>query len=143
MIGFLNVLESKEIGEKDGRIVHRLTSPLIYVDNKGRKYEIPVGFECDLASVPRVPIIWLLWGDKAHREGVLHDYVYRQGSAHNLSRSEADDLFCEAIKSVSPCHPSQPCYISFPMWAGVRLGGWTAYHNMTVADKYELDVVYE
>lgn len=140
--GFRGALQSKEIGEKGGRIVHRLTAPLIYIDAKGRKHEIPTGFECDLASVPRVPVIWLLWGDKAHREGVLHDYLYRKDSRHNLSRSEADEIFCEAIKSVSPSHPAQPAWISGPMWAGVRLGGWTAFHSMSVNDQYDLDVKY-
>lgn len=141
--GFCDTLQSKEIGERDGRVVHRLTAPLIYAAADGRIFEVPDGFECDLASVPRVPIIWLLWGDKAHREGVLHDYLYRRDNPHNLTRHEADSLFCEAIKSDSPSHPANPCWISGPMWAGVRLGGGSAYHRMAVMDSFPLDVCYE
>ena len=142
-LGFQNKLSYDEIGEKDGRVVIRLTKPLIYIDKTGRRHEVPVGFECDMSSVPRLPVIFFLWGDKAHREGVLHDYHYRKNSVFNLSRQESDGLFAEAIKSNSPSHPAGSCLISGPMWSGVRLGGWTAFHVMSVNDHYKLDIEYK
>lgn len=38
---------------------------------------VPKGFITDLASVPRVPILYLLAGGRARKASVLHDYLYR------------------------------------------------------------------
>jgi hypothetical protein len=91
---------------------------------------VPVGFQTDFASVPRVPIIYGLWGDRAHREGVLHDYLYRIDSLPQATRSLADDIFYEAMNS-----REKPWYVRYPMKWGVRVGGWTAYHKRYVGEK--------
>ena len=92
--------------------------------------EVPVGFETDLASVPRVPIAYQLWGNRAHREAVLHDYLYRADSNPDVSCSLANEIFFEAMKSTG-----KPRRIYYPMWLGVVIGGWTAYHKKKVGDK--------
>lgn len=60
----------------------------------GRFVMVSAGFESDLASVPRVPIAWLVAGGCANRAAVLHDYLYRIGWP---SRRLADRVFLEAM----------------------------------------------
>lgn len=59
---------------------------------------IPVGFETNFASVPRV--FWSIlppWGRYA-KAAVVHDYLYR----HQVgTRKEADDIFLEAMRVLS------------------------------------------
>jgi len=56
-------------------------------------------FYTDLASVPRVPIIYELWGNRAHREAVLHDYLFRINSVPVVSWMTANRVFLEAMLS--------------------------------------------
>jgi hypothetical protein len=90
----------------------------------------PACFETDLASVPRVPFVYEAWGDRAHREAVLHDYLYRIDSIPVVSYSVANSVFLEAMESTG-----KPWRIRYPMYWGVVLGGWTAYHKKRVGDK--------
>ena len=107
-----------------------LDEPLIYHSDKlGSDIIIPRGFETDFASVPRVPVIYSLWGDRVHREPVLHDYLYRTDSVPVVPRKIADYLFREALIATG-----KPFYISHCMWAGVRIGGGSSYHRRSVRD---------
>ena len=90
----------------------------------------PLWFETDLASVPRIPIFYEAWGNRAHREAVLHDYLYRVDSIPVVTYSQANSLFLEAMKSTG-----KPWKICYPMYFGVVLGGWTSYHKKKVRDK--------
>jgi hypothetical protein len=86
-----------------------------------------VCFYTDFASVPRVPIIWESWGDRCHRESVLHDYLYRYDSIPLVSRSIANSVFLEAMKARGVA-----LWIRLPMYWGVCLGGWGSYHKRSV-----------
>jgi hypothetical protein len=86
-----------------------------------------VCFYSDFASVPRVPIIWESWGDRCHREAVLHDYLYRFDSIPLISESTANSIFLEAMKS-----RGVSVWIRIPMYWGVCLGGWGSYHKQSV-----------
>ena len=129
--GFQNLLSTKEIGELNGKIIYELTDSLIYIRKNGQRIEVPLRFQTDLASVPRVPIVFMAWGDRAHREAVLHDYVYRYDSVPILFRPEGDELFKEAMIS-----RDQPWYIYHPMYAGVRAGGMCSYHKLSVKHEF-------
>ena len=87
-------------------------------------------FETDFASVPRIPFAYEAWGDRAHREAVLHDYLYRIDSKPIVTYSQANNVFLEAMKATG-----KPWRIYYPMYWGVVLGGWTAYHKKRVKDK--------
>lgn len=87
-------------------------------------------FETDFASVPRVPFIYEAWGDRAHREAVIHDYLFRLDSVPIVSYSQANSVFLEAMKSTG-----KSWYICYGMYWGVVLGGWNAYHKRRVKDK--------
>ena len=75
----------------------RLIAPLVFGARNGTTYTVPTGFSCDFASVPRIPVIYALYGNRAHRPAVLHDYLCRTGI---VLRREADDLFYEAMLSI-------------------------------------------
>lgn len=129
--GFLNILTTEEIGEVGGKIIYRLTSDLYYQCDNDHLIIIPKGFQTDFASVPRVPIVFMLYGDRAHHEAVLHDYLYRTNSIPIVTRSEADNYFKEAMIS-----RRKPYYIYQPMYLGVRLGGFSAYHKLPVGHSF-------
>ena len=143
MTNFNACLNAKEIGEFCGRTVRKLNESLIW-DNGFKTVTIPAGFETDLASVPRIPIAYLLWGDRAHREAVLHDYLYRIGSIiHNgekdcpVEKEEADWMFREAMIGQGVSY-----FIYHPMYLGVRSCGGSSFHRMKVMDCFELEVKY-
>jgi len=127
MAKFLTELDARLI--KDDKI-WKLDLPLEYESDILGLITVPEGFETDLASVPRVPIVYMFWGGKAHREGVLHDYLWRVDSIPSATYSQGNAVFFEAMK----CR-GKPVYVRYPMWWGVVLGGWTAYHKKYVADK--------
>jgi len=87
-------------------------------------------FETDFASVPRIPVIYEAWGDRAHREAVLHDAMYRKDFPGNISFSMANKVFLEAMESTG-----KPFYIRWPMYLGVCAGGWSSYHKLSMRDK--------
>ena len=91
---------------------------------------VPPGFETDLASVPRIPFAFWLWGGRAHREGVLHDYLFRSNSNPRVSFNMANRVFLEAMKS-----RGKPLHVRYPMFYGVCLGGFFSYHKRIVGAK--------
>ncbi|OPY90583.1 MAG: hypothetical protein A4E73_02427 [Syntrophaceae bacterium PtaU1.Bin231] len=128
---FVTDLCLREVGEKAGRSVYALVQPLIYVARSGDRVVVPEGFQTDLASVPRVPVVWLLWGDRAHREAVLHDYLYRTDAVPTVGFMGANRLFLEAMKA-----RGVPRYIRWPMFLGVVLGGIFSYHKLPVSHRF-------
>ncbi len=82
---------------------------------------IVTGFVTDFASVPRVPIAYTLFGDKAHHESVPHDFLYQ---THLVSKAIADRVFLEAMTV-----RKKPAYIRYPMYWGVVLGGKSSYDS--------------
>lgn len=127
MCKFLSGLDAKL---KDDDCVWVLAAPLVYESDIIGKVEVPTGFETDFASVPRVPIAYMLFGDRAHREAVLHDYLYRTDSIPVTTRSQADDVFLEAM-----AERGKGFFVRYAMFYGVRIAGWTAYHKKRVGDK--------
>lgn len=87
-------------------------------------------FETDFASVPRIPIAYNLFGNRAHYESVIHDFLYCKDSKPVVSRKTADEVFLEAMKL-----RGKSWFVRYSMYSGVRLGGWTAYHKRNVLDK--------
>jgi len=124
MSEFLTELDARL---KDDDRVWVLDSPLIYVSDLFGKIEVPAGFETDFASVPRVPVAYMLFGDRAHRESVLHDYLYRIDSRPPATFSEANAVFLEAMEVRGKSY-----FVRYAMYWGVVLGGWGSYHKKRV-----------
>lgn len=104
------------------------------LNNKGKKWKVledfeyiyngisivvPAGFVTNFASVPRIPIIFELVGDRGHSAAVVHDYLY---STAMLSRSDSDKVLLQALRDTAVGKPR-----SILMYCGVRLFGWMFY----------------
>ncbi|AOY97386.1 hypothetical protein BKK79_36050 [Cupriavidus sp. USMAA2-4] len=94
----------------------QLVEPLVYQsDVAGQTFEVPPGFETDLASVPRLPVVFLLAGGTSNEAAVVHDFLY---TMHPVPRAVADAVLREA-SSVT----GVPAWRRWLMYWGVRLGG--------------------
>lgn len=115
---FLTELEVKEIGEG----IWELVSPLRYYSELlDKEIEVPSGFFSDFASVPRLPLVYSMYGDRAHRESTLHDWLYYNAF---VKRNVADKIFLEAMES-----RGKSFFIRWGMYLGVRAGGWKAWNE--------------
>jgi hypothetical protein len=98
-------------GKDDGH--WRLIAPLVYQsDVAGMIFTVPTGFITDLASVPRVPIAYLLAGT-SNEASVVHDFLY---STHPVPRNTADAVLREASAVTGV-----PAWRRWLMWVGVRI----------------------
>lgn len=82
-------------------------------------YVVPAGFISDLESVPRVPVIYALFKNRAPYSAILHDWLYE---TRIVSRAVADRLFLAAMKA-----EGLPWWMRRAMYAGVRVGGARLY----------------
>ena len=82
---------------------------------------VPAGFVTDKASVPRVPFVYMFFGDRAHREAVIHDYLYQ---THIVSKKNADKIFKEAMNA-----RGKSAFVRWGMYLGVVLGGRSSYKS--------------
>lgn len=121
MSRFLTPLDLRDNeGQTDARWI--VLAPLVYEsDVAKRTITVPAGFPTDLASVPRLPVVYALCGGVARRAAVVHDYLYTSGRA---SREIADAVFREASEVIGV-----PWWCRWMMWAGVRVGGGSHYSN--------------
>lgn len=107
-----------EAGDADGAWI--VAAPFVYdSDVAKRVITVPQGFPTDLASTPRLPIIYEACGNIATKAAVVHDYLYTSGRE---SRAVADAVLREAagLAGVS-------WWQRWAMWAGVRIGGGSHY----------------
>lgn len=87
----------------------------------GSEIRVPKGFITDKASVPRVPIIYWFFGDRAHRESVIHDYLFQ---TRLVSFSKANAIFKEAMEA-----RDKSKLVQVGMWSGVAIGGYFSYRS--------------
>ena len=129
MAEFLTELEARLL---DDDKIWEILSPLIYQSDLLRfPIEVPKGFQTDFASIPRwIPIVSNVLLDRAHREGVIHDYLYKINSIPVVDRYRADSILYESMvcrgKKTGVCHL---------IYWGVRIGGMFSYHKRKVEDK--------
>jgi len=130
-------LSTLQVAKLPGR-QWRLLAPLRYQSAVlGTLIEVPTGFLSDLASVPRLPLAYLLAGDTAHEAAVVHDYLYQ---VRISTRAQADAVLAEAMAVTG-----EPRWRRWLMWSAVRVaGGWAWYtgprrysalRNYRVADR--------
>jgi hypothetical protein len=110
-------------GQDDGK--WRLVQPLIYdSDVAGHVIVVPAGFVTDLASVPRVPIAYMLAGGTSNEASVVHDFLYTQ---HSVDRATADAVLREASAVTGV-----PAWRRAIMWAAVRAFGGSHWDSKPV-----------
>lgn len=121
MSAFLTPLAIEAADDQDsGRWI--LTKALIYQSDIAKQtFIVPRGFQTDLASVPRIPIVYTIVGGVADKAAVVHDYLYSSGI---VQRKLADAVLREAseVTGVS-------WFRRWTMWLGVRIGGGSRYSD--------------
>lgn len=87
-IGFLDVRLDGDDSE-----TWTLLSPLSFYSEKMKvMVTAHPGFRTDFCSVPRLPIIYSILGNRAHKMGVIHDNTYR---FKTFPRQQCDGLLLE------------------------------------------------
>lgn len=115
MSRFLSKLQMEVADNKDdGQWV--LTAPLVYRSDVAKQtFTVPIGFQTDLASVPRIPIVYELTGATSNEAAVVHDFLY---STHPVTRAMADAVLQEASDVTGV-----PAWRRKLMYWGVRVFG--------------------
>jgi hypothetical protein len=86
---------------------------------------VPEGFETDLASVPRLPIAYMILGGRGKRAAVVHDWLY---ATNYFPQRQCDDYFYWVLRETGVDWFSAKAFL-----AGLRIGGFKAYHAYTLA----------
>lgn len=116
---FLSTLAVEQADPEKG--TWRLIKPLTFHSIFAGILTVPEGFVTDFASVPRIPIIFDLLGDKGQAAATLHDWLYT--APHPLeSRERADDVLKEALVAQGMDDTEASL-----MFLGVRIGGESHY----------------
>lgn len=115
---FQTFLDGRWISDK----TFMLLADLVYDSEAlGRTVVVPAGFVTDFASVPRVPVVYMLFGDRAHHESVIHDFLYQ---THQVPRGTADKVFLEAMEA-----RGKSAFVRRGMYWGVVMGGRSSYKS--------------
>lgn len=114
------------VGERGGRELWRLEKPLAFYSDTLGLIQVPPYFVTDGASVPRLPLMYWLFGGRATRVSALHDWLYERQRIADwpVTRAQADHVWNEASDA-----DGQPKRRSRAMWAGIRAGGWWHWHD--------------
>lgn len=110
---------------RQGRQLFALVSPVGYEsDLLGGVVVVPADYVTDFASVPKLPLAWLVAGGTAYEAAVIHDWLYTVHAFDGkpIDRATADAVFREAIGASGDT--TAPGWL---MWAFVRLGGAGAW----------------
>lgn len=111
----------------------QLRAALMYAtDVIDRVIVVPYGFITDFASVPRLPLAYLMAGNKAQGPAVIHDWLY---STHEVERDVADNIFHEAILAAGHNR-----FTAWLMWAGVRVGGAFAWDKPNLKQPMHIEL---
>lgn len=90
----------------DGRIFTNRSGMPLYQLNRDLCYDygddairitVSEGFITDLASVPRLPFVYLILNGIADMPGVVHDFLYSCGK---YDRKVCDQIFLDAMLSI-------------------------------------------
>ena len=128
MSRFLSDLDTRLVDESGD--IHQLLAPLEYEsDYMMRTIVVPKDFRTDFASVPRLPLAFLLVGGKGKRAAVVHDFLY-SGGIEGVSRDVADRVFGEALLA-----SGYSKWVAGLMYAGVRFGGESRFTGPNLAQE--------
>ncbi len=79
----------------DAQGLWELVEPLsFHSDLLGRTITAPAGHRTDFCSVPRVPFVYDILGDRARKSGTIHDWLY---TSHETDRQTADMILREML----------------------------------------------
>lgn len=118
--------------------IHRrrwyINEPLVYYSALLRLViTVPKGEITNFASVPRIPFVFTLAGDTAHRAATLHDYLCRlcgiltvKETLVRLTPRQVDAVFFESLSAPDPdgLTDDEPRWRQWLLWLGVRAFVW-------------------
>lgn len=115
MAGFIGDLDTRLISDDESGVFQLLSTFSFKSDVAGITIVVPIGFQTDFCSVPRVPLAYDMLGNRARKSGTVHDYLY---SSHIVTREVADRVLREMLQldGVDECE-AQMFYLA------VRAGG--------------------
>jgi hypothetical protein len=82
----------------------------------GKEWMVPVAFDTDLASIPRIFWRWTPPAGPWGKAAIIHDFLCKHPS---IERKYADDIFLEAML-YSGVHR----WLAYSLYAGVRVGAF-------------------
>src|SRR3972149_2988028 len=110
MSEFLDLFVAAQIGWKNGRPLWGTRAPLPHrSDLLQTTIIVPSEFITDVASVPRLPLVWLIAGGRGTRSAVVHDAAYQFGFwwiinqdsgrwvRYEVNKSLTDEVFHESL----------------------------------------------
>jgi hypothetical protein len=115
----LTEFEVRKVGKKDWEF---LTAFIVLVVVDGVEYliRVPPKFVTDFASVPRLPLVFMMFGGIGDYAAGVHDYLY--------STAEYPRDICDAIfREILICLDDTSDAAAWAMHKGVRLGGAAQY----------------
>lgn len=142
MGAFKTQLKVERLPNKGNRKQWMLLDWLIYDSKTVGLILVPPKYVTDFASVPRLPLIYLVFGGRSDEEATLHDFLYSvphstgtgqivtraladkvlRGAKYSCDRVDMDEFekftFINLLKNVW-AYVGAWCF-----WAGVRLIGW-------------------
>ena len=118
----------EKIGDVDDKAIWMLHEPFTW-ENGIIKVVVPTGFQCDFASIPQV--VMSILGDIGQEAGVVHDYLYREGSLPEVTRGEADYIFYKICGEMGISY-----WKRIAMWKAVRVGAGSHWHKRKVLDPF-------
>jgi hypothetical protein len=105
---------------RDGKQLYKVLSDFRYESTIARcVVTVRAGFITDLASVPRLPLVYLFLGDMAQEEAVVHDCCYRYKL---FPRDICDKILLEAMELRHISWAKRRA-----IYSGVRIGGASHY----------------
>jgi hypothetical protein len=113
---FHSELDARAIGDDEWLLLAEFKAKLTHDDGVEEWVIAPYGFLTDLASVPRLPVVYLLFANRARRAAVIHDFLVRSGR----NRDFADEVFFVAMGVKQGDDEGE--FHRFSMFLGVRIG---------------------
>jgi hypothetical protein len=114
---FLDPIRTEDQGDGRARLLDafRVDSAVL----RGRLV-VPAGFVTDFASVPRLPLVYWLFGNRARGPAVVHDFLYQTHLC--ADKTTADAVFRELMRVEGDTGP-----VRVFMWLGVHVAGQAAW----------------
>lgn len=130
MSGFVNPLRMTALTDavtgyplrnRDGKQLYRVDDPGLSFNSEiaGMVITVEAKFVTDLASIPRLPLVYLLLNECANIPGVIHDFLY---SKEVFPRLKCDQILREACLAIGVSS-----WKAWLIYTGVRIGGASHY----------------
>ena len=115
---------------EDGKVIV-LGDWAFYSERLGCWVTVEDGFVFDWDSVPRLPVIYLLFKGRMKEESCAHDWLLKVGKAcgRAITRKEADRVMSDGMVA-----KGRKWYWRIPSYLAVRAGSWRAWQNYRKAE---------